>query len=195
MDKFEYVVGLAAVITGVGLSDIAVSLHRLLKRRVGVAWDWMPIAFALYAGAVLMRLWYQLWLVRDRPEVTGLPFVSVQVVQTLVLVLVASAALPDDDDFADGQIDLRDYYAAQGRYAWTAYGVFILMWLATALYFMIIRDGWVDRFADPYVAAFFLPPLVLTGLALVTGRRWQGVMLGLLIVHELLIPLNLLGLR
>jgi hypothetical protein len=37
--QFEYVVALAAVITGLGLSDVGVSLHRLLKRRAGVVWD------------------------------------------------------------------------------------------------------------------------------------------------------------
>lgn len=86
---------------------MAVSLHRLLKRRAGVVWDWLPVTLALYSSLVLMRLWYQLWSAHDLPIVTSLPFVAVQVVQTLVLVLVISAALPDEDDFRLRKIDLR----------------------------------------------------------------------------------------
>src|SRR5690349_15000224 len=87
MEKFQYVVALAAVITGLGLSDVSVSLHRLLKRRAHVTWDWVPLALALYLSFVLMRLWYQLWSVHAAPFATGLIFTTVQVVQTLVLIL------------------------------------------------------------------------------------------------------------
>lgn len=193
MDKFEYVVALAAVITGLGLSDVAVSLHRLLKRRTRVVWDWLPVAMAIYASAVLMRLWYQLWSVRELPIVTGLPFVMVQVVQTLVLVLVMSAALPDEDDFRRGRIDLRRYYRSHERYVWFMYFVFVLMWVATGIYFTL-SDGRSEYLLELRFHAFFSIPLMLTPLALVLGRRWQAIILGLLIMHEVAVPLNLLRL-
>ena len=192
MDKFEYVVALAAVITGLGLSDVAVSLHRLLKRRAGVVWDWLPVALALYSSLVLMRLWYQLWSVHDLPVVTGLPFVAVQVVQTLVLVLVASAALPDEEDFRRGEIDLRKYYATHGRYVWFMYLVFVLMWTATGAYFSLSQGR---SLIERSFHTFFLIPLALTVVALIVGRRWQAVILGLLVVHEVVIPSNLFDLR
>ena len=192
MDKFEYVVALAAVITGLGLSDVAVSLHRLLKRRTKVEWDWLPVALALYASLVLMRLWYQLWSVHSLPLVTGLPFVTVQVVQTLVLVLVMSAALPDEDDFSGGRLVLRDYYAAHGRYVWSMYLVFVVMWVATGIYF-VLADG--RTLVDPSFHVFFSIPLVLTIAALIMGRRGQAAILGLLVAHEVTIPSNLFGLR
>lgn len=194
MEKFEYVVALAAVITGLGLSDVAVSLHRLLKRRVGVAWDWIPVTLALYTSLVLMRLWYQLWSVHDVPVVTGLPFVAVQVVQTLVLVLVLSAALPDEDDFRRGRINLRDYYATHGRYVWAMYLVFVVMWWATGAYFALSR-GRGHVLLEPPFHAYFSIPLALTVIALAIGRRWQAIILGLLILHEVAIPSNLFGLR
>jgi hypothetical protein len=194
MDKFEYVVALAAVITGLGLSDVAVSLHRLLKRRVGVVWDWLPIMLALYASLVLMRLWYQLWSVHSLPVVTGLPFVTVQVLQTLVLVLVLSAALPDEDDFQNGNINLRSYYAEHGRYVWSMYLVFVLMWVGTGTYFRMLAEP-SKRSTELQFLSFFSIPLALTIVALLVGRRWQAVILGLLVLHEVTWASNLLGFR
>ncbi len=193
MDKFEYVVALAAVITGLGLSDVAVSLHRLLKRRAGVRWDWIPIVLALYASLVLMRLWYQLWSVRDEPFVVDLPFVAVQVVQTLVLVLFASSVLPDEDDFRRGRIDMRVYYRRHRRYILTTYLVFLLMWIATGAFFrMYDGEQWLN---DPIFHLYFSIPILLTLAAIWGKRKVQASMLVLLVTHEILIPSNLFGMR
>lgn len=192
MDKFEYVVALVAVITGVGLSDVALSLHRLLKRRAAVVWHWIPVTLALYASVVVMRLWYQFWSIHDVPVATGLPFVTVQTLQTLVLVLVAVAALPDEEDFHRGRIDLGAYYTAHWRYIWTMYLAFLAMWIGTGLYFRLTAD---TRLSLPAFIAFFGVPIVLTIAALVGGRRWHGSVVLLLVAHEASFASNLIGLR
>src|SRR3546814_2648487 len=74
MDRFEYAIGLISIIVGLGLADLAMSLHRLLKQRERVRWDWVALATAGFAGFSLIRMWYQLWTVRDFPEVTHLFF-------------------------------------------------------------------------------------------------------------------------
>jgi len=191
MEKFNYAVALVSFITGVGLSDLAMSLHRLLKHRSRVVWFWIPIAIALYASLALMRLWYQLWTVHDNATVTGLPFVAVLMVQTLVLVLVVVAALPDDNDFRDGRVDLGAYYAAQWRYVWTTYLVFLVLWVATGAYFWVIQGAPVS---SPFFALYFGVPIVLTVAALKLSRRWHGLIVVLLIVHEIILPSNLVGL-
>lgn len=192
MDKFEYVVALVAVITGVGLSDVALSLHRLLKRRAGVIWHWIPVALALYFSLALMRLWYQFWGVNENPVVTGLPFVAVQTVQTLVLVLAAAATLPDEDDFRDGRVDLSAYYAAHWRYIWTIYLVFLTMWVGTGLYFRLTANTGIS---DALFYLYFGVPILFTTAALVLGRRWHTPLVLLLVVHEAIVPSNLFGLR
>lgn len=191
MDKFNYAVALVSFITGVGLSDLAMSLHRLLKNRSRVVWTWIPIALALNAGLALMRLWYQLWSVHDDPTVTGLPFVAVLMVQTLVLVLVVVAALPDESDFRDGRVDLGAYYAAQWRYVWTTYLVFLVMWIGTGVYFQLVQGTPVPL---PFFALYFGIPSVVTIIALGAGRRWHGLLLMVLIAHEIILPANLVGL-
>lgn len=190
MDKFEYVVALVAVITGVGLADVAMSLHRLLKRRAGVVWYWIPVAIALYASLALMRLWYQFWSVHDNLVATGLPFVAVQTVQTLVLVLVAVAALPDEDDFRDGRVDLGAYYATHWRYVWTMYLVFCAMWVGTGAYFRLSKGALVS---DATFALYFGVPIVATVAALAFGRRWHGGLVAIMVAHEAIVPSNLLG--
>lgn len=186
MEKFQYVVALAAVITGLGLSDVSVSLHRLLKRRSGVTWDWVPIALALYLSFVLMRLWYQLWSVHAAPFAAGLTFTTVQVVQTLVLTLVTSAALPDDDDFEDKRLNLRVYYSQHHRYIWRMYLVFVVMWVATAVGIAAYMDR-LGGLLRPHTLAFFVPPVVLTIIACATSRRGQKIALLGLIVHAVVI--------
>jgi hypothetical protein len=186
MEKFQYVVALAAVITGLGLSDVSVSLHRLLKRRSGVTWDWVPVSLALYLSFILMRLWYQLWSVHAAPFATGLTFTTVQVVQTLILTLVLSAALPDEDDFEDKRVDLRAYYSAHHRYIWRMYLVFLLVWIATAVGIAMYMDR-LARLLGPFPLAFFMPPLLFTIIACMTRRRGQEIALIGLIVHVIVI--------
>jgi hypothetical protein len=194
MEKFNYVVALVAVITGLGLSDVTISLHRLMKRRAGVTWDWIPVGLGLYLGLALMRLWYQLWGVRAFDGVTDLPFVTAQVVQTLVLVLVASAALPDEDDFHGGSINLREYYDRHGKYIWTMYLVFEALWLATGVYFWARHpDRDIFAYAVLYMVYFGIP-LALTASVLATGRKWHGAILAALVVHEITVSSNFFGL-
>lgn len=102
--------------------------------------------------------------------------------------------MPDEDDFEQGRIDLRSYYAAHGRYACSMYLVFLFIWAATGMYFALLRRG-AHRLIEPYFHAHFSIPLLLTLVALLVERRWQAVILGLLLVHELAIAWNLFGLR
>ena len=186
MEKFQYVVALAAVITGLGLSDVSISLHRLLKRRSGVTWDWVPVALALYLSFVLMRLWYQLWSVHAAPFATGLGFTTIQVFQTLVLTLVLSASLPDEDDFENRRVDLGAYYSIHQRYIWRMYLVFVVMWLATAIGIAMYM-GRVSGLLRPFPVAFFIPPVALTLIACTTARRGQQIALLGLILHSVII--------
>lgn len=43
MSGGDYVLGLLAIITGLAISDMIVSLHGLLINRKHVTWDWLPL--------------------------------------------------------------------------------------------------------------------------------------------------------
>lgn len=72
------------------------------------------------------------------------------------------------------------------------YLVFVLMWASTGVYFWLIQ---AQSLLEPSFHIYFSIPLILTIVALFVGRRWQAVVLGLLVVHEVIIPSNLFGLR
>ncbi|RYG98925.1 MAG: hypothetical protein EON58_05620 [Alphaproteobacteria bacterium] len=64
--------------------------------------------------------------------------------------------------------------------------IFLVLWIATA----IGVAAYLDRLAGllrPFTLGFFVPPVVLTVIACVTGRLGQQIALLGLIVHAVLI--------
>lgn len=53
MDRFEYAIGLMSIIVGLGLANLAMSLHRVLKHRMQVRWDGLAVVTAVSWNDVL----------------------------------------------------------------------------------------------------------------------------------------------
>jgi hypothetical protein len=98
MDRFEYAIGLMSIIVGLGLAALAMSLHRLLKHRAQVRWDGLAMGTAAFAAFTLVRMWYQLWALRNLAEVTNLMFYISLILEMFLVFLAAAAALPDESD-------------------------------------------------------------------------------------------------
>ena len=47
MTPFEYSLVLVTIIVGLAMTDMLVSLHRLLRSRTKVHWHWLPLISAL----------------------------------------------------------------------------------------------------------------------------------------------------
>ena len=131
MTAFEYVLPLVSVLAGLALADLAVSLHRLLRARRRVRWDWLPLATALLAALAVLNLWWGLFNSQDTPfyETLGgfLPLAALLV----VLFLLNAAALPDAVP-REG-LDLRAFYDANGPYFWSLYAAFVVLSIALDL--------------------------------------------------------------
>jgi hypothetical protein len=115
MGTFEYLLLFAAVILGLAISDLAISLHRLLNAAGRVRWDWLsPMAAAL----AFVRIVTQWWTWHDAERIAGGltfgMFLGILISATL-LFLMAAVALPDE--FRD-DLDLRAYYASVSRRFW-----------------------------------------------------------------------------
>lgn len=67
MDRFEYLIGLVSLIVGLGLADLATSLHRLIKQRTRTRWDGQTLATAALAAFTLIWIWYNVWDLRRFP--------------------------------------------------------------------------------------------------------------------------------
>ena len=116
MGAFEYLLLFAAVIMGLAISDIAVSLHRLLNAAQRVRWDALPILAAALAFERIVTQWW-VWYGADRlaRKMTFGMFVGV-LVSAVLLFLMAAVALPDE--VGEAEVDLRLYYAKTSRRYW-----------------------------------------------------------------------------
>ncbi|HEU4812929.1 MAG TPA: hypothetical protein VFS99_01700 [Xanthomonadaceae bacterium] len=183
MDRFEYAIGLMSIIVGLGLADLAMSLHRLLKHRMQVKWDGLAVGTAIYAAFTLVRMWYQLWTVRDLTEVTSLFFYLGLILEMFLVFLAAAATLPDESDPVHERWDLRAYYDRHRRYIWGLFVLFQLSYLGHALYFTQAFAGQGIPFAA--LLRFVLAPLAIyVALVSVRSRRLQAALLGLVFALE-----------
>src|SRR4026209_1338895 len=57
MDITEHSVTLISIIIGIGLTEMLGNLHRLIRNRSRVTWDWLPVAWA--AALLLLVINYR----------------------------------------------------------------------------------------------------------------------------------------
>ena len=175
MGPFEYLLLFVAVVLGLGVADLAVSINRLLRAGAKVRWDWLAPLAALVALVKIITQWWA-WY-GQKGFAGGITFELFLwiVAMTLLLFLLASAALPDETP-EDG-IDLRAYFERTGRYYFI---LFALHMLATVL-FSVWADLQINRWLDPVLLGN-LPVrvgaiAVAASGAVIRRRWWQGLCL------------------
>ena len=129
MSGGDYILGLLAIITGLAISDMIVSLHGLLINRRHVRWDWLPLVAVSGVLLLIVNTW-RISYVAFHGATKGPPiwvFVMV-LMQSIGLYLAARAAIPDR--VAAGEsLDLRAYYDDIDRYLWSAIALSYAMFL------------------------------------------------------------------
>jgi hypothetical protein len=186
MQAFEYLVGLTSILLGLALADLAASLHRLLRARGRVRWDWHAPLAALIIVLLVLDLW---WGLREleRAGVTMtigsfLPMLSA----LFVFFLLAAAALPDE--VPAGGLDLRVYYFDNSRYFWGLFALFVVL---AATHISIVsyprlaaQPGGVARLAIN-LAPNAVVVLLAVSLAFVRRAWWHSIALALLLTAML----------
>lgn len=133
VSRFEYLLAFVSILVGLSVADLAASLHRLLRARHRVRWDWLPLLASLVVLMLVLQFWWGFFRM-GQMEVWGRfgAFLTITV-SLIVLYLLASAALPDE--VPDAGLDLREYYAGNARYFWTLFALSALIptAIATAL--------------------------------------------------------------
>lgn len=125
----DYILGLLAIITGLAISDLIVSLHGLLINRRHVTWDWLPLVTALAVLLLIISTW-RITYVAFHGATKGPPiWVFVMILaQNVGLYLAARAAIPDRVPVGES-FDLRIHYDNVGRYLWSAIALSYVMFL------------------------------------------------------------------
>lgn len=177
MDRFEYLIGLVSLIVGLGLADLATSLHRLIKQRTRTRWDALTLATAALAAFTLIWIWYNVWDLRNFPGVGGFWFYLSLLLEMTLLYLAAAASLPDEAEFAEGEgRDLTAYLARHRRYIWTLFGLFFTSYSLRSLYF-VSRDNVLAPQELLWIAMTCIPIALSVASALARRRVVQWVLL------------------
>lgn len=167
MSGFEYVSVLGAIIVGLALTDVLVSLHRLIRAEKLVRWDWAAPVATTFAVLTIVQIWWSLFRGQDEAMTIG-QFMP-QLVELVLLFLLAAGALPDE--VPSGGLDLKKYYDRNGPYFWSLYAA-ALAWplLLTVAARLIDGAGWD---ALRYRAMDVLILAVFVSLIFIRNRRWH----------------------
>ncbi|HYH80787.1 MAG TPA: hypothetical protein VEX86_13390 [Longimicrobium sp.] len=178
MTPFEYVLPMVSILIGLAVGDLSLSLHRLLRARRRVRWDWLPLAAALLVLLLILEFWWAFYGI-GRAEVWTRYWGFLILGAALISIfLLASAALPDaipDDE----ELDLASYYQENRRYFWTLFALFTV--LALVLDLLVEADA-VSVATGPLRAAPTVGfAALMLSLAFVENRRYHAVMVLLLL--------------
>ena len=163
----------ASIILGVGVTDALMSLHRMLRARRRVRWDWAVPAVALLVLLTIIQIWWSTQaLSRQEVPLTIGAYLPL-VVELILLFLLAAAVLPDEVP-AEG-LDLKTYYDENGSYIWTLYSA-ALGW--TILTRIVVNPN-VRAPADilDNYGMDLLILLLMVSLIFVRRRWWHAVVL------------------
>ena len=152
MGQFEYLLILASVILGLAVSDIAVSLNRLLEVRV--RWDWLaPLAAALAFLKITTQWWGWYSGVSSAKGMTFENYVAV-LVSAVLLFLMAAASLPDR--LEESPFELRAYYTRVSRRYWLLFATQTSVSNATAFWINFEVSGQIPPLSSPFLLITFL---------------------------------------
>jgi len=113
----EHILAFAALIIGLGVADMLMSLHKLLRARERVQWDWLALSFAAMALVLpLVEWWWSFSWIRQFEPTTIAGFIPLFIFLSLGFLLMA-AALPDH--VPERGIDLREFYLSSRVHLWT----------------------------------------------------------------------------
>ena len=177
---FSYLSAFVTIVLALGLSDLLISAHRLLRRARTVRWAGLPVAAALFVLLALLTEFFSMWgLVQvERVSFVGLVF---HLLPTIFIFLAASAVLPDE--VSDGPFDLDAFYFSQQRYFYVTLSLAFLGDAPRALEGVPFDLGQILAIVAPstMVAAVFL------SLAF-SRRRWLhwlglGLVFALILMH------------
>lgn len=176
MDTFEYITAIVAVVIGLAIGDMATSLHRLLRHRKVVRWDWVAPLAALMILAELFNLWWR-W---HGFNGTTIGEVVPYFLDLILIYLAASITLPDEIP-AKG-IDLGRHFDENRGYFWFVYTSYVAVYMVLTTikglqHGLTLSDLWSEYYVDyPWIlvgyAMIFVRPRWISGALLLATLTW-----------------------
>lgn len=187
MGLFEFLMILASVVIGLGVTELLTGWANLLRARSGVRFYWIHVLLQVGVFFALLQQWWEFW---DLANVGQITFVAVLVLLTpsIVLYLIAHLLFPVVAERAD----LEAYYYEQSPLLWglaiggTVAGTFLpplvfgypvlhpanlagLPMIALSLVLVVSRSRRVHAILAPTVILILLLDTVLSNPMISTG--------------------------
>lgn len=109
MDITDHSVTLISIIVGIGLTEMFGNLHRLLRHRAQVTWDWLPITWAVALLLLVINYWWAIYQdIIGINQLGSAAELGLILVHPIILFLLTASVLPN---FGTARKwDLRRYY-------------------------------------------------------------------------------------
>jgi len=177
MDIIEHSLTLISIIIGLGLTEMFANLHRLIRNRSRVTWDWLPVTWATALLLLVVNYWWSIYLgVSGLTQANNAAEFGLLLIQPILLFLTTASVLPNFDVHCEW--DVRRHYDEHRK---TFIVTFVLYQCTTwTTAFVVGTLGWN---AISVVRAIILLLLLLMLLFDKRWCDWIGVLaiLGILI--------------
>jgi hypothetical protein len=178
MGSYEYFVLLIVVLVGLAISDLTISLHKLLSAGRRVQWHWAAPAAAFLSAVLVIGEFMSTW--SSKNGTIWFPNVLSSLGLFVILYLGAAAALPDDVP-AEG-LNLRAFYFDNRVHFW---GVMTLFMTAQAVLIAANPLNQINHYFLFFVGQDALVAVVCASLIWIGRTWWHAICIGALLSLEL----------
>lgn len=146
MSVGEYLILFAAILIGLAVADLSMSLHKLLRMGRRLRWEPIVPALGFVVLCLILNLWWGLYRnLSSTTEITFLEFLPT-VFMLLALFLLSAAVFPDEK-LPEGA-SMKEYYLDTRQQIWGLFAFYLAMVMIN-INTRGIEEGWsLAQFAD-----------------------------------------------
>ena len=134
MNKFSFLITFISLFVALGISDLLISLHKLLRIRKQVKWYWLLMLWAFIILLFVINMWFGIYHYFNIELINTSGGFFVFLLPIIFLLLASFAVLPDKPQ---PNINLREWYFNQKSYIFT---LLLLNFISFAIV-KVIRNG------------------------------------------------------
>lgn len=172
----EYIILFAAILVGLAVADLALSLHRLLRAGRTIRWTPLVPLLAFLVLCLVLNMWWALF--RNYTGLEEISFVRFlpEVAVLLALFLLSASALPDKE--LEPGSDLAKWHRGNRSQFWGMFAVYLLLVIVNVS-LRGIEAGWsLATFFERNLANFLLAVAALAAIRL--RKMWFDYLLAVI---------------
>jgi hypothetical protein len=96
MDIAAHSVTLISIIIGIGLTEMFGNLHRLIRNRAQVTWDWLPVTWSAALLLLVVNYWWAIYQgIIGIDQLSSAAELGLILIQPIILFLLTASVLPN----------------------------------------------------------------------------------------------------